>query len=259
MAAPMGRSILETIMKKWQIKKATSLTVLFALNAISLAASAGASHGGGGGVINCEIKPAIVMKKDRDGKMKLQVEYDQKAAQDLGLSHGRKYQLTDLWEAEKGYGPFREESHRRGRNLNMMFDNKTTVQNQIVNALKRLAQVNPEFARIVSEKLLIVQQNVISIPEGSYVLPPQDTDIRYLKKGCEVVGLGMYFDIENNLVIDPEVKSSLLKIDEAAFFVHEAIYKALRDTSHVETSWSTRKMVGYLFSEESYTWEDLIR
>ena len=84
---------------------------------------AGGRAGGGsagGSVVKCEIEPKIV-PKIINGKIELTIFFDEKRAKEIALSHGRKYQLTELWEAENGYGPFQR------RKLEMMFDDKTPV------------------------------------------------------------------------------------------------------------------------------------
>lgn len=95
-------------------------------------------------------------------------------------------------------------------------------------------------------------------PEGNYVLGPDDTDIRFLPKGClPPIGLGLYSDREDNLIYDKAIMGKLLVIDQAAFEIHEAIYKYLRVSAGARSSWQTRRIVGLIFSDEKFTKAEL--
>lgn len=246
--AAFGRPVFEN---RYMLKTLIFLIAVIAPFQSGMAKSGG-TDGGGGSVIQCQLKPEVILTTDENGKAVLGLAYDEKAAQAVMLTHDRKYQLTDLWEAEHGYGPF--ENHRLNK---MMFDDVTPVDEQLNLALGRLKAVNPKFSQAVKGYLKLVKANILPIPQDSYVMLPQDTDIRYMKKGCTLEGFGYYSDRQNNLVIDPAIREKISKIDEAAFFMHEAIYKLLRDQKKETDSWRTRRIVGFLFSEEPYTWKDL--
>jgi hypothetical protein len=234
---------------KFEFKNKKRISLVMALVILpAILVWAGGTDGGGGSAVNCEPRLEIGYEIV-NGKVKVVSKYDP-STEGSALSHDRKYELTDLWEAEYGYGPFRNQKRKTS------FDAVNSTKKQIETALERLESVNPQFGQLTRQAMTVVQANIIQLSDGDEVLPPEDTDIRYMKKGCHLVGLGAYSDRENNLVIDPEVWKALSRTDRAAFLMHEAIYKVLRDTQHDDSSWRTRRIVGYLFSAGTFTWQE---
>ncbi|MES2856180.1 MAG: hypothetical protein V4692_09965, partial [Bdellovibrionota bacterium] len=157
------------------------------------------------------------------------------------ITNTRDTQLLDLWEAEAGFGPFYLHP------IDVVYS-EDPVDQQIERAMKRLTGVLPKFGRAVEEALVHVRKNVSPVPKGSYVLVSDDTRVRFLPLGCALVGYGQYSDIEDNLIIDLTVGESVTVTDEAALWVHEAVYKVLRDTKDEPDSYNTRRIVALMFS-----------
>lgn len=99
-------------------------------------------------------------------------------------------------------------------------------------------------------------KRMMAVKDGEYVIPPEDTDIRFLLIGCRPLGYGVYSDRANNLVYDPKIKLPI--IDLAAFEIHEAVYKYLRVVrKQPQSSWDTRRIVGLMFSTEPFTLREM--
>ncbi len=212
-------------------------------------AIAGGQDGGGGGVIHCEktqdssVDLRFIVK---DGKKILK-----KIPKKSFLSNGRKFQFIDLWEAENGYGPFIRQK------LTIPTDNRVSKKIYLENAFQKLGLVNAQLAELIRKYHVYITSRMQPIPPGNYVIPPRDTDIRFLPRGCLPLGFGAYSDREDNLVYDAEIMSKILTIDQAAFEIHEAVYKYLRESKGHASSWKTRHIVGLMFSNEPFTWQDI--
>lgn len=204
----------------------------------------GGVDGGGGGAIHCEapngdkrqLVPSVTL-----GKIEFQIVRN-KDLYVSPLTNGHSHQLLDLWEASSGYGPFYLHPQE------IMYSNEG-IDKQIARAVQRLTSALPEFGERVAKHVTHVRQHWMAIPPNAYVVPPTDTKVRFLPRGCQIVGFGAYSDSDDNLVIDPAIAKSVTQTDLAALFVHEAVYKVLRDSGEVEDSWKTRRIVGLMFSK----------
>ena len=162
--------------------------------------------------------------------------------------------MIDLWEAENGYGPF--VNHR----LSIPYDNETPKEVLIERAFLKLEKVSPQLAKRIREFHQYVIKRMIPIKDGEYVIPPDDTDIRFLPIGCRPLGFGAYSDRADNLVYDPKIMAGVPMIDRAAFEVHEAVYKYFRSIrKNSQGSWDSRRFVGLMFSTEPFTLNELIK
>ena len=85
--------------------------------------------------------------------------------------------------------------------------------------------------------------------ERSLILSaPLDLGQHITKKGCDLRGLISWNDSTNRVWYDDELYSQLSTTHKAAMWVHEAIYRTLRETKWVSDSTETRRIVSYLFS-----------
>ena len=222
--------------------------ILLALAVPWTALAKGGLDGGGGGAIHCEpedSKPKVFVRKD--GRLEARSALDTYVSP---LTNSRDTQFMDLFEAAAGYGPFFE------RRQTIEYNDRH-IDEQLSSAMTRLRAVNTEFAQKVGDALEHVRKRMFRPPPGAYVVVPPDTNIRYLPIGCKMVGLGMYSDSEDNLVVDWDVAKRIRITDRAAFLVHEAIYKVLRDTEDATNSYKTRRMVGLLFASGPITWQEM--
>jgi hypothetical protein len=212
----------------------------------------GVDGGGGGGAIRCQApngdQPTVV-RRLRNGEPVLEVVRGRDAFR-AKLTNGRDTQLTDLWEAAVGFGPFFLHPQK-------VVYREDAIDSQIDRAMQRLAAVAPDFAEKAARALAHVRKHVMNIPEGTYVMPPTDTRIRFLPIGCQQIGFGAYDDKLDNLVIDPTVAKASTKTDFAGLIVHEAVYKALRETENAQDSWKARRIVGLIFAEGPFTLDEL--
>lgn len=101
------------------------------------------------------------------------------------------------------------------------------VELQIANALKRIDVLVPHLSQLIRKKLKLALAKKVEIPSGTTVPFPKDTNHNIQK--CKPAGVGIYDDQKNILIYDPRVLSSLPRTDQAAFWIHEAVYKALRE------------------------------
>jgi hypothetical protein len=217
-----------------------------------LASARGGVDGGGGGAIHCDApngdQPQI-MPSVNLGKIEFQI-VRARDAYVSPLTNGRGFQLLDLWEASSGFGPFFLHPQK------IVYSNES-VDQQIARAVGRLEAVEPEFGRRVGEAVQHVRKHWLTIPPNAYVVPPVDTRVRFLPIGCQIVGFGAYSDSDDNLVIDPSIAKAVTQTDLAALFLHEAVYKVLRDQGQAEDSWKTRRIVGLMFSSRPLVLSEL--
>lgn len=219
---------------------------------VSSAVLAGGQDGGGGGAVRCE--------KLADGRIEIRSEMIDgrleffKAPPPSALKNDRKFQILDLWEAQEGYGPFRRNKRT------VPFDNVTPTAVQVQKAFERLDKVNPRFAKLVRDSHKIVTRKIEPVADEEYILPPIDTDVRYMPRGCMIVGFGTYWDTKEKLIYDPQVYDNVPLIDIAALEVHEAVYRVLRSSKFKDkTSWRARRITALMFAMESFTWDQALK
>ncbi len=184
---------------------------LVCLLSISAAAGGGHEHGNGGGAIVC---------RDRQGQI-------------------RSAQLLDLWEARVTQRP--------------LTDKQMNMDDFIQLGLRRLSRNNPLFGahiRIAYEQNKALVQN---IPPGTSLVSPDDTLHWLMEDGCKLEGAAQYNTSETDgdvLYIDPAIYNRLPVMDQAALWVHEAVYKVLRQNDLDENSRRARNYVALAFSKD---------
>jgi len=182
-------------------------------------AYAGASSGGGGG--------AFVCRDHTTGEIK-------------------NSELLDLWE---------------GRNIQgwAIPASADPVDAQIAAALSKLKSIDELLYQKTLSELNHIQTTVNYLPDDAALPPPADANLKYAKKDCPLEGM-MYYDGNfDRLQIDKSVFSHLLdNTNVAAAWVHETIYKILRDVSGQTDSTKARLLTACLFSTDdclgSATW-----
>jgi hypothetical protein len=138
-------------------------------------------------------------------------------------------------------------------------NNPAHVRAEIDRAFGRLQPLNPGLAAAAIKMLPHIQGVRKPVPDGKSLPPPPDTLLEYLGKGCKLAGAFRFNDDSDFLEVDDLYFDILNEIDEAALWVHEAIYKVLRDAGQSDDSLDTRKIVGYLFSEETIPSVDIVQ
>lgn len=159
-------------------------------------------------------------------------------------------QVFDLYEGRK-------------QGLNIVESN-VAVDTQIDNAFKKLGTINPAFEVEARKMLKLAQQVQKSVPVGEALIPPTDSGLKTLPKGCQFEAAAKWFDsydfrgdpvyTQDELLIDDTLLSELSSrsaTQVAALWVHEAIYKTYRDRSYSGDSQFARKVTAYLFSDSN--------
>ena len=86
------------------------------------------------------------------------------------------------------------------------------------------------------------------LPPSVGIAPPSDALNSFIAKGCGLEGIALYDDEYNTLDLDRELYDALGSTDRAGLFIHEAIYKRLRDVFHVPDSRVARNLTACAFS-----------
>lgn len=199
------------------------LALAFAVLLLPLSAHAGMgpSDGGGGGAF---------------------VRYDR-------LNRISEAELLDLWEGRK-----------RPPYYNIPYTNEP-VDVQLERAMAKLELVDPVLAQRTRENLKYVRANVEDLDPDVTIEPPADARNKYGKRNWPLHGM-MYFDEDTGrLSRKPEIFGVLInKTQEAASWMHEALYKSLRENIKASTyaheqprspdSTMTRKLNACLFATD---------
>ena len=152
-----------------------------------------------------------------------------------------KSEFLDLFEASLN------EEGNLGLNI---IKSKDSVSNQIQNAFLRFDPKTPLYRKIIKTYQKVLSAKRIPIPANMALSWPIDEKNRYQPINCKERGIIIYHDSsqQDSMDIDNNSLKLLSKTDQAAAWVHETIYKYLRDTQGDIDSIRTRKIVGYLFS-----------
>jgi hypothetical protein len=87
------------------------------------------------------------------------------------------------------------------------------------------------------------------LPQGVSIEPPRDALNKFIKTGCELGGIALFDDEYKILDVDRELYEALSPTDKAGLFVHETIYRVLRERFHVTDSVVARNLTACVFSE----------
>lgn len=176
----------------------------------SMPAFAGAGSSGGGAAIVC-----------RDGNRKI-----------------TSAELLDLYE-----GKVRFEYQIPG--------NASEPREQILAAIEKLnshARYKPLARQVVAE----VISRMRFLPPGVVFQSPEDLGGSYgivMPDGCGVEGVGFY-EADGTLKVSRSIYAAFSKTDQAAFIVHEALYKIARDRPTTDNSAASRQLNAAVFSTD---------
>lgn len=87
------------------------------------------------------------------------------------------------------------------------------------------------------------------LPEGVSIFPPRDAMNKFIKTGCELGGIVLFDDDYKVLDVDRSLYQLLSPTDKAGLFVHEAVYRVLRERFQVTDSIVARNLTACMFSE----------
>ncbi len=142
--------------------------------------------------------------------------------------------LLDLWEAENG-----KLDYARGRNFSIPISNIDYIE-QAYAAIKKIVNANVSATTVSNEVYRILKQNLDHIlSPGVMVAEKPDVEIKFpsdahstfKKFGYIETGIGIYDDVSDQLRYKPEFLSAMNETHKAAFLVHEAVYRSMRDSS----------------------------
>ncbi len=147
-------------------------------------------------------------------------------------------EVLDLWEARALHTPLLNDARDRNEFLQT--------------ALARIRKNNPLFGERVAQALKEIENLRVFIPEGTKLVPPTDANPWLLPASCQLEGAAQYLSrVEGDrLFVNPLIFDKMAAIDQAALWLHEAIYKVLRETDGDENSLRTRQMVSIAFSTQ---------
>jgi hypothetical protein len=151
-------------------------------------------------------------------------------------------ELLDFWEA----------SVLKGLKI---IKNENPVKQQVASALEKLNRWKPSLGQDVQkiyDDLLLIRQDV---PVGVAITPPSDADLTLIKEGCELEGVAKHFRKYPDpaiLYMNPRLISHLPKTDQAALWLHEAIYKSFRQKYSAKDSTEARRFTSLLFSDKKF-------
>lgn len=151
--------------------------------------------------------------------------------------------LLDLWEAEVLPG-FKDL-------VEVQYSNEE-IGVQLNRAVTRLHAVDQRFYDDVAAELQFLRntQNHAMLGDEIEIDAPTDTGHHFSKPGCPLKGLAFYDDTQKKLAIKASYYQALKsETDRAALWLHEAVYKVLRERDKQTTSVDSRRFVACLLSQ----------
>lgn len=155
--------------------------------------------------------------------------------------NGKTYNLLDLWEGQVFEGLYY--NHYEGNFREQLKKILSKFDRELSSAFSQ--KIRKYVERMVINKRFILEEDEIE------VLPPRDTQSSLGKKGCELRGVASFQSAPHSfgfLYIDQKSFESLSEFEKAALFIHEAIYKILRDEVGVRDSMLARRITANIIS-----------
>ncbi|MBA2404814.1 MAG: hypothetical protein H0V66_08590 [Bdellovibrionales bacterium] len=162
-----------------------------------------------------------------------------------------KSHLVDLWESENIDFPW-PQLRKTKLNINYTASSWKTILN---GALKNLDQIDPNLSNQVRIEIKEIIANIYLLPADVSITVPSDLLTNYFPRGCAPEGMMYYENDFQRVNINKEIFDKLAtQTDIAASYLHEAIYKVLRDSKHKHfNSKGTRRLVACLFDKDCYS------
>ena len=126
-----------------------------------------------------------------------------------------------------------------------------SVHDQIMKAFARLKVGSDLYKKMleVYDEVKAAKQDVT--PAGASIAWPADEKNQLTKTDCKPMGIILFDDQKQSMQIDLNNLEALPPQQQAAAWVHETVYKFMRETVGDTDSVRSRKVVGHLFSNES--------
>ncbi|MBL7670234.1 MAG: hypothetical protein JNM39_07085 [Bdellovibrionaceae bacterium] len=191
-----------------EYKNLLNLIVLLICLTAGFSAKAGGASTGGGGAFVCTNSDGTILSSE----------------------------LIDLWEG----------IHIKKRNIPYTDE---PVDQQIYRAISKLESLDWRFFHSVVKNLYYIRSHVAQMGADIDIAPPLDAQNTYQKPNCPPRGMMLFDGETEHLSVKPEIFEKLLNnTNVAAAWVHEAIYKSLRDNDRHENSIKARNLTSCLFA-----------
>ena len=116
--------------------------------------------------------------------------------------------------------------------------------------MAKLKSYDPFIAHDVQNALIQILSKVKELPEGEIMAPGMDLGDSYaaiIPDGCELAYAG-YYESDGTLRIAQTIVEKMPETDQAALYLHEALYKVARVIGGETNSLHTRELNAYLFA-----------
>lgn len=144
-------------------------------------------------------------------------------------------ELLDLWEVQL---------IENGAQVNRT---QVPVDEQLEQAYAKVKRFfGQAYSDQLRKKVEQIRFAIREVPNAVEINPPSDAFNDMVQRGCKLEGVARFSDRKNILFVNPEILSAMSATDQAALWVHEAIYHARRNDDYVE-------QISYpLFSNDLY-------
>ncbi len=117
------------------------------------------------------------------------------------------------------------------------------------NIINKIFKTKPVLANLISDQLVYIKKN-IKFVQNKKLSPVDDADTVMVDYGCSYEQLANWHDLSGKIFVQKKMFDLLERpIDQAAFFLHEAVYKVSRRTENAPNSNVVRKFVAEAFSD----------
>lgn len=144
-------------------------------------------------------------------------------------------EMYDLFEGRVRYG-FKPVS------------NLETKEAYIDRALAKIHNTDPGFEWKVREQLAYLNTHV-RLSDEVVLTPVGDANILLIGKGCSYQQLANWDEVTGNIFVEQKLFEKMTPRNVAAFYIHEAIYKVLRELRISKTSDLARQIVADVFDQ----------
>jgi hypothetical protein len=144
-------------------------------------------------------------------------------------------EMLDLYEGSNVYG--------------LTFTQPTSgtpaaVANAVLNKLNNY----PAFKALLKQEIAGVLENARVMDIGAQNIPTDDVFPIITHAGCSITTAAMYVNNEDIILVDNGIFNSFNVLNQAALYLHEAVFKIAREHGNALNSIAARKITAYLLS-----------
>jgi hypothetical protein len=138
-----------------------------------------------------------------------------------------------------------------GRNqLSLTFPNRSLGIDLEIDIAKTKMVSNPIFLSHFQNEVSSLKAAITFLPRGIGLEPTNDAFPIINKRGCKFENVANYSN-DGKVYIDSEIFDILSPINQAALYIHEAVYALARKTAEETSSIRARKMTAYILASTS--------